>query len=124
LRVAYFLDVGCRVRPPPWLLSEDKHAVEPAPPLLATSVAADAGTRTQRRGRRDLRRQRDEDDARAAALALNMRNPRFWGHAWFVEVGGIFFAVMAAAATMICMDDEAACAAAECARIEKLDPAA
>jgi protein phosphatase 2C len=29
-----------------------------------------------------------------------------------------------AAAAAICMDDEAACAAAECARIEKLDPAA
>jgi len=34
-----------------------------------------------------------------------------------------FFAVMAEAAA-ICMDDEVACAAAECSRIEKLDPAA
>jgi len=31
---------------------------------------------------------------------------------------------MMAAAAAICMDDEAASATAECARIEKLDPAA
>ena len=47
--------------------------------LPAASVTADAGTRTQHRGHRDLRRQREEYDACAAALALNMQNPRFWG---------------------------------------------
>ena len=40
-----------------------------------------------------------------------------------MEVGGIFLAVMAVAVA-ICVDDEAACAAVEYARIEKLDPAA
>ena len=40
-----------------------------------------------------------------------------------MEVGEIFLAVMAAAAA-IYVDDEVACVAVECARIEKLDPAA
>ena len=66
----------------------------PAPLLPAASVTADACTRTQHRGRRDLRRQREEYDAYAATLALNMQNPRFWSTRGSWKSEGFFFAVM------------------------------